>query len=297
MRRAAPLLAAAAALRGVAPCSTPCAGCPPCPSAPEKCEPCPAGCEPPALKAERMPLAAAYPPRGMGCYEDHAAWLDANDAHHGPRLMHCGVWGCSGSHGCGGASVGPNCPADECPAWPASTPKATSCSDTQMTLETCIQTCLAWDPRFVYAGVNYGWECWCDTVLDTSQCRATAEDCSKPCPGDPSQSCGGLWRVNVYQIRPDLALEIDHTSWVFVGVLCCAAVAYLVGGMMAGRRRGGAHRASSRGLGASRPAHAAMLFHCMFTLFQLVSPDRLSVDCCASQRHTHTTRGCWSCSG
>jgi hypothetical protein len=83
MRRAAPLLAAAAALRGVAPCSTPCAGCPPCPSAPEKCEPCPAGCEPPALKAERMPLAAAYPPRGMGCYEDHAAWLDANDAHHG----------------------------------------------------------------------------------------------------------------------------------------------------------------------------------------------------------------------
>ena len=37
-----------------------------------------------------------------------------------------------------------------------------------------------------------------------------------PCPGDPLQSCGGLWRVNVYRIREDVARDEDITSWIFV---------------------------------------------------------------------------------
>lgn len=258
------VLVVATTLRGAAPCSTPCAGCPACPSAPDKCVPCPADCKPPALKAERMPLAAAYAPQGMGCYHDHATWLNVDtDKNYGPPLMKCGVWGCSGTHGCGGANVGNGCSADECIPWPAATPKVASCSDTEMTLETCIQACLAWSPSFVYAGVNFGTECYCDTALDTSQCRATAEDCSKPCPGDASQRCGGLWRVNVYQIRPDISLEVDETSWVFIVLLCAAALAYVLGGVLSGR--GG----RERGLGEPVQLFLLVLDH----LYRMVLID------------------------
>ena len=80
-------------------CAPPCGGCPGWPATP-----CPNDCKPPELKAERMPLAAAHPPEGMGCYTDHSPILNADDKNKGPPLMECGVWGCAGSHGCGGAS-------------------------------------------------------------------------------------------------------------------------------------------------------------------------------------------------
>lgn len=149
---------------------------------------CPKDCKPAKLKADKIgPLATNYPPVGQGCISDHAP--QASGASKGTRLLECGVWGCSGMWGCGGSHVGADCPAKDCPPWPAGKPK---CTSNTMTIETCIQHCLEWGPNFVYAGVTNGDECWCDVALNMGKTNNVCRNnvgayCSDACAGDKQQ--------------------------------------------------------------------------------------------------------------
>lgn len=53
---------------------------------------------------------------------------------------------------------------------------------------------------YVYAGVEYSAECWCDNELRNGGPAPDGEaQCTMPCNGDPEQMCGGPDRLNLYQ--------------------------------------------------------------------------------------------------
>lgn len=66
----------------------------------------------------------------------------------------------------------------------------------------CITTCASLN--FVFAGLQYGQECWCGNQLasDSTSGTGTVVDdsqCNVPCAGDSTTMCGGSWRINVYK--------------------------------------------------------------------------------------------------
>ncbi|KAL8933990.1 MAG: hypothetical protein Q9211_005469, partial [Gyalolechia sp. 1 TL-2023] len=64
-----------------------------------------------------------------------------------------------------------------------------------MTVEICLSAC----SQNVYAGIEYGRECWCgDTLASTSVPAAAESECSKVCPGNTSQICGAGNRLTLY---------------------------------------------------------------------------------------------------
>ncbi|RDW73720.1 hypothetical protein BP5796_07162 [Coleophoma crateriformis] len=66
------------------------------------------------------------------------------------------------------------------------------------TIESCLTACKA--SGFKYFGVEYGSECWCgNRIKRTSILAADQSSCNYPCPGNPSELCGGGWRLNVYK--------------------------------------------------------------------------------------------------
>lgn len=69
-----------------------------------------------------------------------------------------------------------------------------------LTREICHQACDM--AGFVYSGVEYAHQCWCNNAIHGS--LATGR-CTSPCAGDASQMCGGSDKVNVMmkpQSRP-----------------------------------------------------------------------------------------------
>lgn len=64
---------------------------------------------------------------------------------------------------------------------------------------TCVNYCI--QSGFDYAGVEYGDECHCGTGY-TGGARAPTADCNMPCAGDPSLTCGGSWRIQIYSSEP-----------------------------------------------------------------------------------------------
>ena len=62
----------------------------------------------------------------------------------------------------------------------------------------CIEACQ--DQGFLFAGVQYGNECWCGNDAPPEDKIVNMMECNYPCPGDSSQKCGGFWRMNVYRI-------------------------------------------------------------------------------------------------
>lgn len=70
-----------------------------------------------------------------------------------------------------------------------------------VTPTTCNAACLA--KGYVFAGVEYGSECYCGSTMVTSTSPssgqvATTGDCSKPCSGDSSIMCGGSYRIGIW---------------------------------------------------------------------------------------------------
>ncbi|KAJ7680104.1 carbohydrate-binding WSC, partial [Mycena rosella] len=68
------------------------------------------------------------------------------------------------------------------------------------------QTCIAFcsGNGYTMAGVEFGQECWCGSsynpVAGAVQSAADAgKNCSSPCTGDSTQTCGGSSRIQVYQ--------------------------------------------------------------------------------------------------
>lgn len=68
-------------------------------------------------------------------------------------------------------------------------------SGTTMTPQTCQDFCLEHD--FPLAGTEFGDQCFCGTALQNG---ATLDHtgCSTPCAGDPTATCGGTARLDVY---------------------------------------------------------------------------------------------------
>ncbi|VDI14319.1 Hypothetical predicted protein [Mytilus galloprovincialis] len=67
--------------------------------------------------------------------------------------------------------------------------------DKRMTVQKCQQFC--GQKGFKYAGVEYGFECFCGNVLRKDRKRKES-DCKKPCAGNKRQICGGTWRISIY---------------------------------------------------------------------------------------------------
>ena len=73
-----------------------------------------------------------------------------------------------------------------------------------MTIGMCINFCLELqDINNRYAGVEYSNECWCgiEGAQYDQYGRRDESDCSMPCVGNPSQTCGGFFRIEVHDCK------------------------------------------------------------------------------------------------
>ncbi|CAG2252624.1 PLG [Mytilus edulis] len=74
--------------------------------------------------------------------------------------------------------------------------------DKRMTVQKCQQFC--GQKGFKYAGVEYGFECFCGNVLRKDRKRKDS-DCKTPCAGNKRQICGGTWRISIYTEKTNMA--------------------------------------------------------------------------------------------
>lgn len=54
---------------------------------------------------------------------------------------------------------------------------------------------------FVYAGLQFGEQCWCGNTLDTAGGAGAvlpSSSCNSPCNGDTTTLCGGTWALSLY---------------------------------------------------------------------------------------------------
>ena len=72
-----------------------------------------------------------------------------------------------------------------------------SVKDFSVTRERCRQSCLA--AGFVLAGVEAGHACFCGNSLSFSApVRQPARQCCTPCAGNATESCGAVYRVDIF---------------------------------------------------------------------------------------------------
>merc|ERR1712001_755089 len=62
----------------------------------------------------------------------------------------------------------------------------------------CIEACD--DQGFLFAGVQFGHECWCGNDAPPQDRIVAMEQCNVSCSGDSALKCGAVWRMNVYRI-------------------------------------------------------------------------------------------------
>lgn len=85
-------------------------------------------------------------------------------------------------------------------------------SDSQMTLEFCKDYCVDQN-GYPFWGVEWGVECFCGWRRGETTSRAGNEaECDMACAGDPTQTCGGDRRINVF--GPE-----DTPAYVWLGCL------------------------------------------------------------------------------
>jgi len=67
-----------------------------------------------------------------------------------------------------------------------------------MTVELCQQACL--NDGFIYSGVEYSGECYCDNYIENNGATATDGNaqCTMTCYGNPEETCGGPNRLDLY---------------------------------------------------------------------------------------------------
>ncbi|GFP60137.1 WSC domain-containing protein ARB_07867 [Trichoderma asperellum] len=70
---------------------------------------------------------------------------------------------------------------------------------TNKTVADCIEACKA--DSYIYAGLEYGGECWCDNSFAKGSVLAPIGDCGMTCNGNSTEFCGGSDRLNVYQLK------------------------------------------------------------------------------------------------
>ncbi|EJT99506.1 WSC-domain-containing protein [Dacryopinax primogenitus] len=87
---------------------------------------------------------------------------------------------------------------------------------------------------YVYAGVEYGDECYCGNELDNGAGGQTAEsDCNMPCSGNNGETCGGSYRLNLYSRTgtPTSTTSPTATGWTNLGCRVDSSARALTGPM------------------------------------------------------------------
>ena len=56
------------------------------------------------------------------------------------------------------------------------------------TVDDCLQACAG---IYIYAGLEYGGECWCDNTLNSGALPTNITDCSMTCNANSTEYCGG----------------------------------------------------------------------------------------------------------
>lgn len=67
-----------------------------------------------------------------------------------------------------------------------------------MTVENCVGYCSKKSSSYVYAGLEYGQECWCGAQLGSTAVNTTMSSCSMVCTGNTTEFCGQSGLLNVY---------------------------------------------------------------------------------------------------
>ncbi|KAJ6630326.1 WSC domain-containing protein [Mycena sp. CBHHK59/15] len=86
-----------------------------------------------------------------------------------------------------------------------------------MTVETCIAFCSA--GNFIYSGVEFGEECYCDSTIQIPGAKAALSDCDQPCAGNSSEICGGSGRLTVFTsgAPSPVIFKAPQTDWTYQG--------------------------------------------------------------------------------
>ncbi len=74
--------------------------------------------------------------------------------------------------------------------------EAGSYASDDMTVDSCGAFCRA--AKFSLFAVTYGRECFCGDAVSQGNTKVDDGDCSFPCAGDPTQTCGAGNRINLY---------------------------------------------------------------------------------------------------
>ncbi|KAJ7765712.1 WSC domain-containing protein [Mycena metata] len=101
----------------------------------------------------------------------------------------------------------------------ARTLAATAMTAPNLTVESCIAFCNA--GGFIFAGVEFGEECYCDSTIQIPGARAPLTDCSQPCAGNASEICGASGRLTIFASgapSPEL-VPAPTTGWTYQGCL------------------------------------------------------------------------------
>ncbi|KAI0127330.1 WSC domain-containing protein [Xylariales sp. AK1849] len=79
-----------------------------------------------------------------------------------------------------------------------------SYADDSMTIESCAAFC----SDFKYFGTEYGRECYCGNAISTSN----STDCTLPCAGDATETCGNGGKLNVYLNNNYVSPSVAHVN-------------------------------------------------------------------------------------
>ncbi|RDW73681.1 hypothetical protein BP5796_07123 [Coleophoma crateriformis] len=78
-----------------------------------------------------------------------------------------------------------------------------------------VEQCLAFCAGSLYAGVEWGQECFCGNILHDGALPVDSTQCDNTCSANQYQICGGSSRLNVYRLKnltPSLSLSLSLTQ-------------------------------------------------------------------------------------
>jgi hypothetical protein len=83
-----------------------------------------------------------------------------------------------------------------------------------MTVASCVSACSS--SGYLYAGVEYAGECWCDNTIGLSAV-SRQRSCNMPCKGNTSEYCGGSDMLDIYKLplKP-VSCSVSSASYGFI---------------------------------------------------------------------------------
>ncbi|KAJ7592059.1 WSC domain-containing protein [Mycena floridula] len=86
-----------------------------------------------------------------------------------------------------------------------------------LTIESCIAFCSSSD--YLYSGVEFGQECYCDSAIQVPGVQAPSTECNMPCKGNSSEVCGAGNRLSIFSNTAEPLPVIPQSvgTWVYQG--------------------------------------------------------------------------------